>query len=97
MANGFKIWLSPAILTPQPETEIEAFRNTDDATVNYGDDGSGDVVSMQPDGTFTHRPNGTKGEWEVCAQDAQVNTLNYATYQNIVPGGIHYKAPFRAR
>lgn len=97
MTNGFKIWLSAPILTPAVETEIACFRNLDDSTVNYGDDGSGDVVSMQPDGTLGRRPNGTKGVWEVCAADTAVNTFNYTSGQNLGEGGIHFKVPYRAR
>lgn len=93
-----QLWIgaSPE-LCPGPVGEVAVCTNEADGTLNYGDDNSGDVVSMQPDGTLGHRPNGTKGDWEVYQRDTTVNVLVYHSGQNLVPSGIPYKVRYRAR
>lgn len=63
----------------------------DNGTVNVGDDTSGFVVSIQPDGRFDTRPNGTAGPWEQCAKDGSLNVVTYSGT------GTVYKVPYRAR
>lgn len=89
-----KIWLRnyPLLCDPtSTATWLACCTNDADGTVNYGDDNFGAVVSIEPPGNVSTRPNGTKGIWEQQTADSSVNVLIYKGT------GIPYRVPYRAR
>ncbi len=50
---------------------------------------SGEVLSVQPNGTLETRPPGTTGEYEVCQVSSSTSMLIYG------PQGVHFNLPFR--
>lgn len=82
---------------PGDGSEIPCFLNDAERVVHYGDSAAGEVVSMQENGTFGRRDPSTRGDWERYQRDAGANLLTYTTAQHLVPGGISFKVPYRAR
>lgn len=79
------------ITEPPTPTWLKCCLNDADKTVNFGDDNSGDVVSVQPNGDIQHRPHGTVGIWEQSAVASDANLIDYKGT------GVHYRVPYRAR
>lgn len=85
-----KIWyLNHPLLCPGTDTWFSGFLSN--GAVYLGDDASGSLLSVQPDGSFQSRPNNAKGEWETCTPAATLNVLQY------VVNGVPFSVPYRAR
>ena len=51
--------------------------------------GNGEVLSVQPNGSFQTRPPSTQGSYEVCTLDATVNVVRFN------PAGIVFPVAIR--
>lgn len=99
-----KVWMASVVELPvvsptmPPGTLLPCYYDPATSAVYYGDDTTGDKVSMQPDGTIGRSPHSNPvGDWERTTIDVPNHCFQYLTWQNAIPSGIGFRVRFCAR